>query len=390
MTTFVKDNKAIILLNDEVTVENSKEITDFIYGASFLDEVTEIFVSINSPGGSVLGGFNIFSALINSDKRVVTRIDGIAASIAAIIFFAGQEREMVDFGLFMIHDPMGGDNGALTKIKESLMKILGEDNFNNLSKLMKDETWLNVDEMEELKLIDKKIEINKGDMKETPITNKAMELFQVVNKMISEQYTNEMENTEKLNEEALESKVEDRVEESTEAVEEIQNETEEVAAEAEIQEEVETEEVEAEVEETVESEVEETEEESVEEPEAELAEVENKVEEVSNIADLTNRISELEKENEELKNSLSIYKQDEEKEDKLEILNKAGVDSRFHNAWMELDKEQIEKLTKTVNKKAPSISFKKDIKDISNMSEAEKMEFAKENPAEYAKMFRRK
>ncbi len=110
MTTFIKDNVATILLNQEVEVNNSNEIVDFIYGLGFLDEVDTIKVLINSPGGSVMGGLSIFTALVASEKKVITQIDGIAASIAAVIFMAGQERYMMEYGLFMIHNPFGGSD----------------------------------------------------------------------------------------------------------------------------------------------------------------------------------------------------------------------------------------------------------------------------------------
>lgn len=392
MTTFIKDNQAIILLNDEVTIENSKQVTEFIYGVSFLNEVDEIFVSINSPGGSVMGGFNIFSALVNSEKKVVTRIDGIAASIAAIIFFAGQEREMVDFGLFMIHDPFGGDNKTIEKIKESLMVILGKDNFKNLSELMEDETWLNVDEMIERKLIDTKIEINKGEMKESKITNKAMELFEVANKLISENYK-EMKETK--NEEALESNLEERVEalenENTEVQSE-ETETPKAEVESEVEEEVEAKKKDEEIEEKDESIVDGTEE--VEAPVAEeevleevLEEVENKIEEVDNFADLKNVIADLKKENDELKNSLSIYKDKEENEAKLELLNNAGVSEESHEKWLKLDIETIKDLAGTVNKKSPGL--KVDFK-AAEMSVEDKKNLLREDPEEYSRLIREK
>jgi ATP-dependent protease ClpP protease subunit len=404
MITFTKDNKAIILLNDEVTVENSLEVTEFIYGVSFMDEIDEIVVKINSPGGSVMGGYNIFYALIESDKRVKTQIVGIAASIAGIIYMAGQDREMVKYGLFMIHDPFGSSNEeSLSKIKGSLMNILGEDNFNNLSMMMEKETWFTSDEMQNLGLVNTIYEIKEGEMKENKITNKAMELFDVVNSMLKNETEMEQEDlkNESVEAEALESKVEvqedasEEIEieansEEVEAVEEVASEEAiEAEVEAEVEEEVVSEEVEEETE--IEEEViaEETEEEVVAE---EVEEVVNSVEEMENVVDLTNQISDfkniisdLRKENEELKNSLTIYKKKEEDEAKIEVLNNAGISEDSFEKWLKLDIEVIKDLIPTVNKKSPVVSV---TTKVTEMTVEDKKNLLRNDPEEYSRLIR--
>lgn len=67
-------------------------------------ESDEIHVRINSPGGSVFEGFAILQALLNSGKKVITHIDGVAASMASIIALAGDEVEIADFAMLMIHN----------------------------------------------------------------------------------------------------------------------------------------------------------------------------------------------------------------------------------------------------------------------------------------------
>ena len=404
MTTFIKDNIATILLNEEVTMDNSKEIVDFIYGASFLNEVHTIKVSINSPGGSVIGGLSIFTALISSEKKVITQIDGIAASIAAVIFMAGQERVMMEYGLFMIHNPFGGDDKALEKIKDSLMKILGEDNFSNLSTLMDEETWLDSTEMKGL--IDKVIEVDNGNMKE--VTNKALELFEIVNQIKKEEMK-EMKNQEvSIENETLESNLEDRVEvldetlEPTVKVEEIVKvDTDEIISE-EVSEEIvaeeskETEEedpkkdleVEAESTEEVvetESETEIVAEEEVVAEELEL--VENSVEEVVNIVELSNKLKEQEELISELTNKLGIYEKEADNKAKLDLLENSAINKEDHSKWLELDIEVIKTLAGTVNRVSPSIES---TVTRTEMTVEDKKNLLKENPAEYARMIREK
>ncbi len=400
MTTFVKDNVATILLNQEVEVNNSNEIVDFIYGVGFLDEVDTIKVLINSPGGSVMGGLSIFTALVASEKKVITQIDGIAASIAAVIFMAGQERYMMEYGLFMIHNPFGGsDQNALDKIKQSLMNILGEDNFNNLSELMDEETWLNAEEMEGL--INSIIKVENGEMEK--VTNKALELFEIVNQLKKEEMENEKEFNEEvenqessMENEALESNIEERIEASEEAVEEtveeVVNEVEENNEEIseEVEAEVSEEEIEVEdeeVEAVVEEENVETEEtEAVVEEQAEVELVENSVEEVSNVVELTNKLKEQDELISELSNKLAIYEKEASDKAKLSLLEKSNINPDSYNEWMDMDLEVIERLAGTVNKVAPTVEST-DNKD-KVWSIEEKKNLLKEDPAEYARLIR--
>lgn len=115
--------------------------------------VNEIHIRINSGGGSVIEGYSIFMAIKNSKKKTKTIIDGLGGSIAGIIFQAGDEREIVDFGRLMIHDPSIGVPSALMTDKQrnmiesfrgSLLTILNNNskvNESRLSDIMSAETW---------------------------------------------------------------------------------------------------------------------------------------------------------------------------------------------------------------------------------------------------------
>lgn len=65
---------------------------------------TKILVSLNSPGGNVFDAFAIYNALMRSKLPVVTRVDGVAASAASLIFMAGGERVMPENAMLMIHN----------------------------------------------------------------------------------------------------------------------------------------------------------------------------------------------------------------------------------------------------------------------------------------------
>jgi len=65
----------------------------------------EVVIRINSPGGLVYEGLAIYNALRQFPGTVTTRVDAVAASIASVIFMAGDVREMPESSDIMIHKP---------------------------------------------------------------------------------------------------------------------------------------------------------------------------------------------------------------------------------------------------------------------------------------------
>lgn len=68
------------------------------------ENASRIVVSINSPGGNVFDAFAIFNALMRHKLPVETRVDGVAASAASLVFMAGDERIMPENAMLMIHN----------------------------------------------------------------------------------------------------------------------------------------------------------------------------------------------------------------------------------------------------------------------------------------------
>lgn len=83
------------------------EAREFLLELNQVPRNQEIVVGINSPGGEVMAGMAIYTALQQRRNRVVCRVDGHAASIASIIALAGRETQMPDNAWMMIHDPSG-------------------------------------------------------------------------------------------------------------------------------------------------------------------------------------------------------------------------------------------------------------------------------------------
>jgi len=102
---------------------------DEVTPQAFRDELKNIqgnlTVVINSPGGDVFAGVQIYNALKNRGN-VTIRVDGLAASIASIIAMAGDKIIMSPGSLMMVHKPSmmtWGNSNDMSKAKEVLDTI---------------------------------------------------------------------------------------------------------------------------------------------------------------------------------------------------------------------------------------------------------------------------
>ena len=87
-----------------------------------------ITLYINSPGGEVQSGLALYDAMQAVSCPIRTVCLGMAASMAALLFIAGDEREMLPHSRVMIHDPLigGGIGGSALSVKaraDDLMRI---------------------------------------------------------------------------------------------------------------------------------------------------------------------------------------------------------------------------------------------------------------------------
>ena len=119
-----------------------------------------IDVHINSAGGDVFEGIAIRSALEGHQGDVTTIVDGLAASIASVIFQAGRKRLVRDGAMVMIHDASGAAAGnatemaamsaALEKVSDNIAGIYaarsGTGTAESWRKAMRAETWYTADE----------------------------------------------------------------------------------------------------------------------------------------------------------------------------------------------------------------------------------------------------
>lgn len=84
-----------------------------------------IYLLINSPGGSVLSGAMIISAMESSKVPIYTVCLEVCASMAAMIFEHGTERYVVDRALLMFHPASigGGGHEELDKVVSRLLTL---------------------------------------------------------------------------------------------------------------------------------------------------------------------------------------------------------------------------------------------------------------------------
>lgn len=81
-------------------------------------EAERITVRINSFGGAVSDGLAIYNALRRHPADITTTNDGVAMSIASLIWMAGDVREVSENALTMIHAPWGATVGNAQDLRE--------------------------------------------------------------------------------------------------------------------------------------------------------------------------------------------------------------------------------------------------------------------------------
>ena len=163
----------IIMLTDEVTDTTASSVVSQLLFLEAEDSEKDIFLYINSPGGSVTAGMAIYDTMQYIKCDVNTICMGMAASMGAFLLAGGTKgkRMALPNAEIMIHQPLGGSQGQATEIeiaarhilktKEKLTRIIA----NNCGKPyevcladMERDNWKSAEEALEYGLIDKIIE----------------------------------------------------------------------------------------------------------------------------------------------------------------------------------------------------------------------------------------
>lgn len=162
----------IIFLSGEI---NDSLANIVISELLYLDNINneDIYIYINSPGGSITSGMSIYDTMNFVKSNVITIGLGMCASMAAFLLSSGYKRYSLPNTEIMIHQPLGGAQGQATdikiaaeriiKLKEKLNKILAKNTNQTYEKITADterDNFLNSKEALKYGLIDKIIEKN--------------------------------------------------------------------------------------------------------------------------------------------------------------------------------------------------------------------------------------
>lgn len=135
----------------------------------YLDNLNkeDIYLYINSPGGSITSGMSIYDTMRYISSKVVTIGIGMCASMGAFLLSSGDIRYSLPNTEIMIHQPLGGAQGQasdikiaaerIIKLKEKLNQILADNTHQPLKKIYKDterDNFLSAEEAKEYGLID--------------------------------------------------------------------------------------------------------------------------------------------------------------------------------------------------------------------------------------------
>ena len=159
----------IIMLGSAIDDNVANSIVSQLLFLQAQDSEKDIYLYINSPGGSVTAGFAIYDTIQHIKPDVQTICIGMAASMGSFLLAAGTKckRYALPNAEVMIHQPLGGAQGQATEIeiaanhilktREKLNRILAERTGQSIETIQKDtdrDNFLTADEAKEYGLID--------------------------------------------------------------------------------------------------------------------------------------------------------------------------------------------------------------------------------------------
>ena len=169
-TKDIETNTPELRLEGEIASETwwGDEVTPKIFKDELCKfEGKDITVWINSPGGDVIAGSQIYTMLKEHKGKVTVKVDGLAASSASFIAMAGDTIQMSPTAMMMIHLPSTFDWGdkndfakAIARLEEVEAAIVNayalKTKLSNeeLSQMMEEQTWMNAYRAKELGFID--------------------------------------------------------------------------------------------------------------------------------------------------------------------------------------------------------------------------------------------
>lgn len=140
----------IIWLGSEVRDDNANTICSQLLLLSAEDPEKDIFLYINSPGGSVTAGMAIYDTMKFIPNDVVTVATGLAASMGQFLLSSGTrgKRYATPHARILMHQPSGGIGGTASDIriqaelilhmKQVMAELTAEQTGQTVEKILKD------------------------------------------------------------------------------------------------------------------------------------------------------------------------------------------------------------------------------------------------------------
>ncbi|MDU3081564.1 MAG: ATP-dependent Clp protease proteolytic subunit [Staphylococcus epidermidis] len=122
----------IIMLGSQIDDNVANSIVSQLLFLQAQDSEKDIYLYINSPGGSVTAGFAIYDTIQHIKPDVQTICIGMAASMGSFLLAAGAKgkRFALPNAEVMIHQPLGGAQGQATgQSIEKIQQDTDRDNF---------------------------------------------------------------------------------------------------------------------------------------------------------------------------------------------------------------------------------------------------------------------
>jgi len=170
-------NERIIFLGGPIDDHVANLIIAQLLYLDHTDSKKDIYLYINSPGGSVTAGLAIIDTMNFVKSDISTICVGIAASMGALILSSGKKgkRFSLPNSEVMIHQVMGGTEGQASDIainakhilrtKDTLNKILAQNTNKKVEQVEKDsdrDYWMTSDEAKKYGIVDEIISKQKS------------------------------------------------------------------------------------------------------------------------------------------------------------------------------------------------------------------------------------
>ena len=200
----------VIISNDQKWIYDWFEMDSFCPNdlrKAITDEYETIEVEINSGGGSVFAGSEIYTALKNHKGQVNVSIVGLAASVASVIAMAGKTVKMSPTAQFMVHNVSAQGEGDYRDMQHmaDILKTANETiassyilktgkSKDEILAMMDKETWLTAEKAKEYGFIDEVMFTN-DDSKFQLVANFMPNIIptNVIEKMVKEKAQAELD-----------------------------------------------------------------------------------------------------------------------------------------------------------------------------------------------------